>query len=67
MNGHIERTIRVVDIENADTRPARYWRARPLSERFAAMLALHHEGNVMFRGGHVPFVYVMKVRNVDGA
>jgi|GEM_PF-1236905 len=65
MSARVARTIRVVAEGEARRRPVAYWRARSLAERLAETLKVHREGNDLFRGGNPPFVYVMRLRNVD--
>jgi len=65
MSVRVERTIRVVAEGEAQQRPVAYWRTRSFAERLAETLKLHREGNDLFRGGNPPFIYVMRLRNVD--
>ncbi len=67
MSRKVERTIRVVDPDEPQSRPAEYWRTRPFVERLAEVLALHREGNRLFKSGHPPFVFEMKARHVERA
>ncbi|WP_147455544.1 hypothetical protein [Solilutibacter pythonis] len=37
-----------------------YWRGRTHSERLAAVLQLHREGNALFKGGNPPFRFELR-------
>ena len=65
MNACIERTIRVVAEGEAQSKPAKYWRTRSLAERLTETLKLHREGNELLRGGNPPFLYEIRLRDVD--
>jgi hypothetical protein len=61
----VERTIRLVDDGKPVPRPGEYWLTRSFSERLAATLQLHREGNELFRGGNPPFVFDIRTRDVE--
>ena len=65
MSIRVERTIRVVERVDAETKPTAYWRTRSATERLAETLWLRREGNDLFRGGNPPFVYECFPRRVD--
>lgn len=58
------RTMRFVAPEEQRASSARYWRSRPLEERLRETLALHREGNELFKDGNPPFVRVIEFRHV---
>ncbi len=57
-------TLRIVEAGEYRPRPVDYWRQRPVSERLAAVLALHREGNALFKGGNPPFSFELRIRHV---
>jgi hypothetical protein len=61
----VERTIRFVGNEEPVPKPCEYWLTRSFSERLAATLQLHREGNELFRGGNPPFVFDIRTRDVE--
>lgn len=63
MTGRIERTLRVIGEGERPSRPVDYWRGRSFSERLAATLALHREGNALFKGGTPPFSFRLRIRD----
>lgn len=63
MSARIERTLRIVEVGDA-RRPLRASRdARTHSQRLADALALHREGNALFKGGNPPFAFVWEWRD----
>lgn len=67
MSNRVERTLRVVDPNDVQPRPADYWRSRPLTERLDATLALHREGNELLRGGNPSFAFTLEIAHVERA
>jgi hypothetical protein len=67
MTNLVERTLTIVDTNEAPSRPVDYWRNRPLSERLDATLNLHREGNELLRGGNPPFVFTLEIAHVERA
>ncbi len=57
MSGDGPRVLRMTTPEAARDACAGYWRERSHAERLAAVLALHGEGNALFKGGNPPFVF----------
>ncbi|MBN8715555.1 hypothetical protein [Thermomonas sp.] len=56
------RHLRFVE-PGAPRAPADYWRTRSASERLQAVLALHREGNALFKGGNPPIAYEWRLRH----
>ncbi|HRG16050.1 MAG TPA: hypothetical protein PLB00_08635 [Pseudomonadota bacterium] len=67
MSTRVQRTLTIVDTNEAPSRPVDYWRNRPLTERLNATLALHREGNELLRGGNPPFVFTLEIAHVERA
>ena len=65
MSGRIERTARLVDLERAPRERPMPVHPRTHGERLADALELHREGNTLFKGGHPPFAFVWRFRDVD--
>lgn len=65
MSTSVARVIRVIKEDEGRPRAADYWRNRSFTERLEAVLALHREGNELFRGGDVPFRFELRVRHVQ--
>lgn len=59
----IDRGLRVIAPGERPPRPIDYWRSRDASERLRAVLALHREGNVLFKGGNPPFSFQSRFRD----
>ncbi|KAB8318421.1 hypothetical protein SD81_016165 [Tolypothrix campylonemoides VB511288] len=55
--------LRRFDAPFAAPRTADFWRTRPYAERMRAILALHVEGNALFRGGHRRMERTLVVRH----
>ena len=64
MNGQSERGLRFVNAGERQAHRSDYWRARSVSERLHAVLALHREGNALFKNGNPPFSYQWKLTDV---
>ena len=62
MSDRIERTLRVVEVDEPARRPVDYWRTRSYEERLAEAFKLHREGNELFRGGNPPFLFQIEIR-----
>ena len=61
----IVRTLRFVPPEEQHlARPAGYWRTLSPEERLRETLALHREGNDLFKRGSPGFRYIMEFRHV---
>ncbi|MCR6495660.1 hypothetical protein LJB71_05075 [Thermomonas sp. S9] len=57
------RSLRFVEPGEPRARTADYWRTRSASERLQAVLALHREGNALFKGGNPPIAYEWRLRH----
>ena len=67
MNSRVEKVFRFVSAGVNEPRAVHYWRARPFEERLRETLALHREGNELFKGGNPAFVHVLEIRHVRTA
>ena len=61
MNAASAHNMRFVDDTEQRKRLAGHWITRSPSERLQAVLALHREGNALFKGGNPPFVRQWKL------
>lgn len=59
-----ERNLRFVDADEQQAAASRHWHARSPAERLQAALALHREGNDLFKGGNPAFVFQWELRHV---
>jgi hypothetical protein len=59
-----ERSLRFVDSREQRARSIDHWRTRSAAERLHAVLALHREGNALFKGGNPPFARQWKLTDV---
>jgi hypothetical protein len=59
-----ERSLRFVDAGKQQTATQRHWQTCSTSERLHAVLALHREGNALFKGGNPSFVFQWELRHV---
>lgn len=57
MSGDGPRVLRMTTPDAVRDERAGYWRGRSHAERLAAVLALHREGNALFKGGNPPFAF----------
>lgn len=64
MSARVERTLRLLGVDEPAPNAAAYWRKRSAAERLAETLKLHREGNELFRGGNPPFSYEIRTRHV---
>jgi hypothetical protein len=64
MNKAPERNMRFVDAGERHERRSDYWRTRGTAERLQAVLALHREGNALFKGGQPHFVFQWTLTDV---
>lgn len=53
-------SLQFVDADQRQQRSLGYWRQRSTGERLQAVLALHREGNALFKAGHPPFTFQWK-------
>lgn len=63
MSARIERTLRVVEFDSTRRAPLASRDERNHSQRLADTLALHREGNLLFKGGNPPFAFVWEWRD----
>ncbi len=64
MNTAHARNLRFVNADERRERPADHWRTRSATECLQAVLALHREGNALFKGGNPPFARQWKLTDV---
>lgn len=62
-----ERSLRFTTIGERHADTHRHWAARSPGERLQATLALHREGNALFKGGDPAFVFQWKLRHVSAS
>ena len=64
MNLLPERRLRFTSPGERRAETHQHWAAGSPAERLQATLALHREGNNLFKGGHPGFVFQWKLRHV---
>ncbi|MDE2408058.1 MAG: hypothetical protein KGL91_09380 [Xanthomonadaceae bacterium] len=59
-----ERSLRFMNAGEQRAAASRHWHARSPAERLQAALALHREGNALFKGGNPAFIFQWELHHV---
>lgn len=63
MSATPERRLRFVDPDAPRAAASDHWRSQSPCERLQAVLALHREGNALFKGGNSPVALEWRLRH----